>query len=77
MLFISNLSENFIRIGYYLYLPALFVVVPNTYTILKNTKKNKALYTFFVMVIFMFGWYNEFIVSNSSQTYPYVSFLSK
>jgi hypothetical protein len=77
LLAISNLSENFVRIGYYLYLPALLVVVPDTYSILKNTKKNKILYTLFIVVIFMFGWYEEFIVANSSETYPYISILSK
>jgi succinate dehydrogenase/fumarate reductase cytochrome b subunit len=77
ILSMSTLSDNFIRIGYYLYLPALFVVIPNTYTILKNTKKNKIIFTLFIMCIFIFSWYREFIIANSSETYPYISIFNK
>jgi hypothetical protein len=29
------------------------------------------------MCIFIFSWYREFIIANSSETYPYISIFNK
>lgn len=72
ILFMGTITSNFIRIGYYMYLPSLFVLASNSYKVFKRDENNRILVTSFIGFIICFYWFLEYIVNNISMTYPYI-----